>query len=173
MPTVATASATARHAFISSIARRSFSWRTWASSQRKGPRVLRNLTDGSLEASGTKGRRPTTPKRHKGFSAVEVVVGIAILLVIAAIAIPNLLHSNLSENESAAVASLRSLNNACENYARLYGGFPKSLSKLGPGTAGGSPTPGLASCAAPASPKEVYCPPPPPQRSARMRNMHD
>src|SRR5260370_2604960 len=133
MATGATASATARHAFISSIARRSFPWRTWASSQRKGPRVLRNLTDGSLEASGTKGRRPTTPKRHKGFSAVEVVVGIAILLVIAAIAIPNLLHSNLSENESAAVASLRSLNNACENYARLYGGYPKSPSNLGPG----------------------------------------
>src|SRR5260370_14385644 len=124
MPTGATASATARHAFISSIARRSFSWRTWASSQRKGPRVLRNRTDGSLEASGTKGRRRTTPKRHKGFSAVEVVVGIAILLVIAAIAIPNLLHSNLSQNEASAVASLRSLNNACENYAHPYPVYP-------------------------------------------------
>src|SRR5258708_12246569 len=143
MPTVATASATARHAFITSSARRGFSWRTWASSQGKGPRVLRNRTDGSLEASGTKGRRPTTPKRHKGFSAVEVVVGIAILLVIAAIAIPNLLHSNLSENESAAVASLRSLNNACENYARLYGGYPQNLSKLRPPPAAHSPPPPL------------------------------
>src|SRR5260370_26205186 len=130
MPTVATASATARHAFISSIARRSFPWRTWASSQRKGPRVLRNRTDGSLEASGTKGRRRTTPKRHKGFSAVEGVVGIAILLVIAAIAIPNLLHSNLSENESAAVASLPRLNNACQTYARLSGGDPPSPPNL-------------------------------------------
>ncbi len=118
--------------------------------------MLRNRTDGSLEASGTKGRRRTTPKRHKGFSAVEVVVGIAILLVIAAIAIPNLLHSNLSENESAAVASLRSLNNACENYARLYGGYPKSLSNLGPGSAASSATADLIDSVLASGTKDGY-----------------
>lgn len=62
------------------------------------------------------------------------MVAIAILLVLAAIAIPNLLHSNLSEDESTAVAALRSLNSACEDYARLYGGYPKRLSNLGPGS---------------------------------------
>jgi type II secretory pathway pseudopilin PulG len=69
---------------------------------------------------------------------VQLVVAIAILVVLAAIAIPNLLHSNLSENESAAVASLQSLNSACEDYARLYGGYPKSLSTLGPDGAASS-----------------------------------
>jgi prepilin-type N-terminal cleavage/methylation domain-containing protein len=96
--------------------------------------VLGNRIEGSLEVSGTEGRCRITPKRQQAFSAVELVVAIAILLVIAAIAIPNLMHSNLSENESSAVASLRSLNNACESYARLYGGYPKSLSNLGPGS---------------------------------------
>ena len=64
---------------------------------------------------------------------MQLIVGVAILLVLAAITIPNLLHSNLSENESSAVASLRTLNSACEDYARLYGGYPKRLSNLGHG----------------------------------------
>jgi type IV pilus assembly protein PilA len=77
-------------------------------------------------------------KRQRGFSVVEVVVLVAILLVIAAIAIPNLLHSNLSGNESSTVASLRALNAACANYSMLYGGYPRSLSNLGPGDAANS-----------------------------------
>jgi type IV pilus assembly protein PilA len=63
-----------------------------------------------------------------------VVVVVAILLVLAAIAIPNLLHSKLSANESSAVNSLRTLNASCVSYARLYGGYPGSLSNLGPGS---------------------------------------
>lgn len=78
------------------------------------------------------------PRWQRGFSVVEAVVLVAILLVVAAIAIPNLLHSNLSENESAAVASLRTLNAACANYSMLYGGYPRSLSNLGPGDAANS-----------------------------------
>ena len=84
-------------------------------------------------ASGAEARCRVESGRWRGFSIVELVVGVAILLVVAAIAIPNLLHSNLSENESTAVASLRSLNSACEEYARLYGGYPAKLSNLGPG----------------------------------------
>ena len=72
-------------------------------------------------------------KRGEGFSLVELVVLVAILLVIAAIAIPNLLHSKLSANEASAMGSLRMLNTSCGTYARIYGGYPKSLSSLGPG----------------------------------------
>jgi type IV pilus assembly protein PilA len=54
-------------------------------------------------------------------------------MVAAAIAIPNLLHSNLSGNEESAVASLRALNSSCTSYFILYGGYPKSLAELGPG----------------------------------------
>ena len=77
-------------------------------------------------------------KWQRGVSVVEVVVLIAILLVVAAIAIPNLLHSNLSEDESSTVAALRALNAACANYSMLYGGYPGSLSNLGPGDAANS-----------------------------------
>ena len=79
-------------------------------------------------------------KKRRGFSIVEVVVIVAILLVAAAIAIPNLLHSSLSENESSAVTSLRALNSACASYSMLYGGYPRSLSNLGPGNPASSGT---------------------------------
>jgi type II secretory pathway pseudopilin PulG len=72
-------------------------------------------------------------KGQRGFSVVGVVVIAAILLVAAAIAIPNLLHSNLSANEASAVRSLGTLNSSCASYSMLYGGYPKSLAELGPG----------------------------------------
>jgi len=59
---------------------------------------------------------------------------VAILLVLAAIAIPNLVHPKLSANETSAVNSLRTLNASCVSYARLYGGYPGSLANLGPGS---------------------------------------
>src|ERR1700721_4509649 len=86
-------------------------------------------------------------KWQRGFSIVEVLVLVALLLVVAAIAIPNLLHSNLSENESSTVASLRALNGACANYSMLYGGYPRSLSNLGPGDAANSTSAALIDAA--------------------------
>ncbi len=77
-------------------------------------------------------------KRQRGFSVVQVVIVVAILLVIAAIAIPSLLPSKLSENESSAASSLRTLNASCASYSMLYGGYPRSLSNLGPGNPAGS-----------------------------------
>jgi type IV pilus assembly protein PilA len=73
--------------------------------------------------------------RQKGFSLIEVLVVVAIILIIAAITIPNLLASRLSANEASAVGSLRTYTTAmlaysaqCENI-----GFPNDLTGLGPG----------------------------------------
>ena len=95
-------------------------------------------------------------KWQRGVSVVEVVVLIAILLVVAAIAIPNLLHSNLSEDESSTVASLRALNAACANYSMLYGGYPGSLSNLGPGDAANSTSAALIDAALASGTKSGY-----------------
>jgi type IV pilus assembly protein PilA len=55
------------------------------------------------------------------------------ILIIAAIAIPNLLRANIAANEASAVGSLRAINTACVAYATEHKSFPSSLANLGPG----------------------------------------
>lgn len=74
------------------------------------------------------------PKKKKGFSLIELLIVVAIILIIAAIAIPNLLRSRIAANEASAVGSLRTLNTAEITYNTTYPnvGFACSLTALGP-----------------------------------------
>jgi type IV pilus assembly protein PilA len=73
-------------------------------------------------------------RKQKGFSLIELLIVVAIILIIAAIAIPNLLRSKMAANEASAVGSLRTLNTAAVTYSTTYGGYPKGLSSLAPAT---------------------------------------
>jgi type IV pilus assembly protein PilA len=73
--------------------------------------------------------------RQKGFSLIELLVVLAIIMIIAAIAIPNLLGSRMSANEASAVGSLRTYTTAMIAYSAQCQdlGFPNDLTGLGPG----------------------------------------
>ena len=71
-------------------------------------------------------------RKQKGFSLIELLIVVAIILIIAAIAIPNLLRSRMAANEASAVGSIRTLNTSNVTYYSTYGtGFAKDLASLG------------------------------------------
>jgi type IV pilus assembly protein PilA len=76
--------------------------------------------------------------KQKGFSLIELLIVVAIILIIAAIAIPNLLRSKMAANEASAVGSLRTINTSCVAYSTSYGTFPTALTNLGPIASGGT-----------------------------------
>jgi len=75
-------------------------------------------------------------KNQKGFSLIELLIVVAIILIIAAIAIPNLLRSRMAANEASAVGSIRTVNTAAVTYSTTYPatGYPVALSQLAPAT---------------------------------------
>ena len=78
--------------------------------------------------------------QERGFSLIELLIVIAIILVIAAIAVPSLLHSKIAANESSAVYSIRTINTAQVTYATTYPtlGYAAALNMLAAPTSGQS-----------------------------------
>ena len=80
-------------------------------------------------------------RKQHGFSLIELLIVVAIILVIAAIAIPNLMKSRMAANEASAVGSLRALNNGEVTYNATYNTYTCTLSAMGPTSGGSLPRP--------------------------------
>ena len=80
-------------------------------------------------------------RSSKGFSLIELLIVVAIILIIAAIAIPNLLRSRIAANQASAVGSLRTLNTSEITYSSTYNsGFSYSMAYLQPPSGTNNPT---------------------------------
>ena len=80
-------------------------------------------------------------RKQHGFSLIEMLIVVAIILVVAAIAIPNLMRSRIAANEASAVGSLRTLNTAETTYNLTFNNsFTCTLKDLGPPSGGALPS---------------------------------
>jgi type IV pilus assembly protein PilA len=86
----------------------------------------------AMQASASRPANQTQAQADRGFSLIELLIVVAIILIIAAIAVPSLLRSRMDANQASAVSNLRTISTAAVSYWVTYSnGYPPTLATLG------------------------------------------
>ena len=85
-----------------------------------------------------------TANRRRGFSLIELLIVIAIILIIITMAVPRYQQVMMYTRETAAVKAVQTIRDMQVQYQSQYGRYAKSLTELGPPPGGGAPTPASA-----------------------------
>jgi type IV pilus assembly protein PilA len=75
-------------------------------------------------------------RRRRGFSLIELMIVIAIILIIATIALPKLNRAKMYAHETAAIKTIQTIHTAQTQYQSQFGRFAASLTELGPPQSG-------------------------------------
>ena len=75
-------------------------------------------------------------RKRRGFSLIELLIVIAIILIIITIAVPNLTRARMHAQETAAIAAIKTIHTAQVQYYSTYGRYANSLTELGPPASG-------------------------------------
>ena len=90
-----------------------------------------------MPMSELQNRFGSSTTKQRGFSLIELLIVVAIIVIITAVAIPNLRSIRMQTQETSALKSMSTLNTACQSYYASYGGsYPHALSDLGPSQSG-------------------------------------
>ena len=73
-------------------------------------------------------------RARKGFTLVEIMIVVAIIVLLAAIAIPSLLRSRLNANEAASLSALRTVSSSAQSFRAANPAFPTNLNSLSSAT---------------------------------------
>lgn len=85
-----------------------------------------------MNTQGSRSNRRMAIAATRGFSLIELLIVVFIILIISAIAIPSLFRSKIAANESSAVSSIRQINTAEGTYSSSWGsGYSVDLASLG------------------------------------------
>jgi type IV pilus assembly protein PilA len=83
-------------------------------------------------------------KNRRGFSLIELLIVIAIILIIITMAVPQYNKVQMYTRETAAIKAIQTVRDMQVQYQSQYGRFAKSLAELGPPAGGGAPSPSAA-----------------------------